>query len=41
MADGAAWLVDTNILLLMSQSDDPQHPTISRSLRVLGALFRV
>ena len=37
MAVDAAWFVDTNILLRMSKSDDPQHSTISGALRVLVA----
>jgi predicted nucleic acid-binding protein len=35
MAGGPAWLLDTNILLRISKSDDPYHPTISGALRVL------
>lgn len=30
-----AWLLDTNILLRMSKSDDPSHNTISEVLRAL------
>lgn len=42
MPDGHAWLLDTNILLRMSKSDDPHYPTISGALQVLvsqGARF--
>lgn len=35
MPDAAAWLLDTNILLRMSKSDDPHHPIISLALRSL------
>jgi predicted nucleic acid-binding protein len=35
MPDAAAWLLDTNILLRMSKSDDPHYPTISRALQAL------
>jgi len=35
MPDAAAWLLDTNILLRMSKSDDAYHPMISGALRVL------
>ena len=31
----SSWLLDTNILLRMNKSDDPQHPMISRALQVL------
>ena len=37
MPHGVAWLLDTNILLRMSKSDDPHHPMISGALRVLAA----
>jgi predicted nucleic acid-binding protein len=37
MPDAAAWLLDTNILLRMSNSDDPHHPMISGALRALVA----
>jgi predicted nucleic acid-binding protein len=37
MPDGAAWLLDTNILLRMSKSDDAHHPIISGALRILVA----
>jgi predicted nucleic acid-binding protein len=37
MADAAAWLLDTNILLRMSKSDDPHHPMIRAALRALVA----
>jgi hypothetical protein len=37
MPDAAAWLLDTNILLRMSKSDDPRHPMISGALRALVA----
>jgi predicted nucleic acid-binding protein len=37
MPDAAAWLLDTNILLRMSKSDDPHHPMIRRALRALVA----
>jgi predicted nucleic acid-binding protein len=37
MPDAAAWLLDTNILLRMSKSDDPHHPMISAALRALVA----
>ena len=33
----AAWLLDTNILLRMSKSDDPHHPVIKAALRALAA----
>ena len=35
MADGAAWLLDTNILLRMSKSDDAHHEAIRDALRIL------
>jgi predicted nucleic acid-binding protein len=37
MPDGAAWLLDTNILLRMSKSDDAHYLTISGALRILVA----
>jgi predicted nucleic acid-binding protein len=37
MPDAAAWLLDTNILLRMSKSDDPHHPTIRAAFRALVA----
>jgi predicted nucleic acid-binding protein len=37
MPDAAAWLIDTDILLRMSKTDDPSHRTISEALRVLVA----
>jgi len=37
MPDASAWLLDTNILLRMSKSDDPHHPIIGRALRLLVA----
>jgi predicted nucleic acid-binding protein len=37
MPESAAWLLDTNILLRMSKRDDPHHPMISGTLRVLAA----
>ena len=37
MADAAAWLLDTNILLRMSKLDDPHYPVISGALRALVA----
>jgi predicted nucleic acid-binding protein len=37
MADTDAWLLDSNILLRMSKSDDPHHPMISGALRILVA----
>jgi predicted nucleic acid-binding protein len=37
MPDAAAWLLDTNILLRMSKSDDPHHPMIRAALRALVA----
>jgi hypothetical protein len=37
MPDAAAWLLDTNILLRMSKSDDPHHPMIRGALRALVA----
>src|ERR1039457_4425726 len=37
MADVAAWLVDTNILLRLGKRDDHQHSTIGAALRVLVA----
>lgn len=42
MPDGHAWLLDTNILLRMSKSDDPHYVTISGALQLLvsqGARF--
>jgi len=35
MAEGEACLLDSNILLRISKSDDPQHPVITRALRTL------
>jgi hypothetical protein len=35
MPDASGWLLDTNILLRMSKSDDPHHPMISRELQAL------
>ena len=35
MPDASAWLLDTNILLRMSKSDDPHHPMIGRALQAL------
>jgi predicted nucleic acid-binding protein len=37
MPDAAAWLLDTNIPLRMSKSDDPHHPMIRAALRALVA----
>jgi predicted nucleic acid-binding protein len=37
MADALAWLLDTNILLRMSKSDDPHHLMIRGALEVLVA----
>ncbi|MBZ5621280.1 MAG: PIN domain-containing protein [Acidobacteriia bacterium] len=37
MPSAARWLLDTNILLRMSKSDDPHYPMISRALRALVA----
>jgi len=37
MPDAAAWLLDTNILLRMSKSDDPRYSPISSALYVLAA----
>jgi predicted nucleic acid-binding protein len=37
MPEGAAWLLDTNILLRMSKSDDAHHPAIRDALRILVA----
>jgi predicted nucleic acid-binding protein len=37
MPVAGAWLLDTNILLRMSKSDDPHHPVISGALRALVA----
>lgn len=37
MPDGAAWLLDTNILLRMSKRDDSHHRVISGALQVLVA----
>ena len=37
MPFAAAWLLDTNILLRMSKSDDPHHTVISGALRALVA----
>lgn len=37
MTDAPAWILDTNILLRMSKSDDPHDPTISGALRALVA----
>src|ERR1700733_4291016 len=33
MAEGEACLLDTNILLRLSKSDDPQHPLIVKALK--------
>src|SRR6266480_3443862 len=35
MAEGDACLLDSNILLRISKSDDPQHPVIVRALKAL------
>jgi len=35
MAEGDACLLDSNILLRISKSDDPQHPVITRALKAL------
>lgn len=35
MPDASAWLLDTNILLRLSKSDDPHHPVIGRALQTL------
>jgi len=35
MAEGDACLLDSNILLRISKSDDPQHPFIVRALRTM------
>jgi predicted nucleic acid-binding protein len=35
MAEGEACLLDSNILLRVSKSDDPQHAVIGRALRAL------
>ncbi|MGA2185854.1 MAG: PIN domain-containing protein [Bryobacteraceae bacterium] len=37
MANAAAWLLDTNILLRMSKSDDPHYPMVRGALRALVA----
>ena len=37
MPEGAAWLLDTNIPLRMSKSDDAHHPAIRDALRILVA----
>jgi hypothetical protein len=37
MPAAAAWLLDTNILLRMSKSDDPRHAVIGGALRALVA----
>jgi predicted nucleic acid-binding protein len=37
MPDAAAWLLDTNILLRMSKSDDPHDPMTRAALRALVA----
>ena len=37
MPNASAWLLDTNILLRMTKSDDPHHPTIGAALRALVA----
>jgi len=37
MTDAAAWLLDTNILLRMSKSDDPRHAMIRGALQALVA----
>jgi predicted nucleic acid-binding protein len=37
MPDSARWLLDTNILLRMSKSDDPHHAMIGGALRTLVA----
>jgi hypothetical protein len=31
MPDATTWLLDTDILLRMSKSDDPRHPMIYRA----------
>jgi hypothetical protein len=35
MAEGEACLLDSNILLRISKSDDPQHPVIVHALKAL------
>ncbi len=35
MPDGSGWLLDTNILLRMSKSDDPHCLTIGGALQTL------
>jgi hypothetical protein len=40
MPDAQRWLLDTNILLRMSKSDDPHYLTISRALQVLVSRVR-
>ena len=35
MAEGEACLLDSNILLRISKSDDPQHPVITQALKAL------
>jgi predicted nucleic acid-binding protein len=37
MPDGTPWVLDTNILLRMSKSDDAHHPAIRDALRFLVA----
>jgi len=37
MPDATAWLLDTNILLRMTKSDNPHHPMIGAALRALVA----
>jgi predicted nucleic acid-binding protein len=37
MADATRWLLDTNIVLRMSKSDDPHYPMIREALRALAA----
>jgi predicted nucleic acid-binding protein len=37
MPEGPAWLLDTNILLRMSKSDDAHHPVALRILVAQGA----
>src|SRR5215831_14033972 len=35
MAEGEACVLDSNILLRISKSDDPQHPVIAQALKAL------
>lgn len=37
MAEGRACLLDSNILLRISKSDDPRHPVITQALKTLVA----